>query len=248
MFYDFHEKTGTSPEIPLYGLSMQTTRRYKSFLHHITKGKPVRTRLIKLKVPKHFPKTISSEQVKTLIDACSRTRDKFLVCLLHETGMRIGQALGLRHRDILSWDNQIQIVPREDNVNGARSKSKQRYSIDTSKDLMALYTQYLIDEFDEVESDFVFVNLWEGEIGSPMRYGAIADLFHRLSKLTGINVNPHMLRHTHATDLIQNGMDMAYVQKRLGHASVQTTIDTYVHLTNDDMKKAYKNYLQEKDK
>ena len=49
---------------------------------------------------------------------------------------------------------------------------------------------------------------------------------------------PNMLRHTHATELIQSGMEMAYVQKRLNHASIQTTMDTYVHLTNEDMKVA----------
>ena len=102
MLYDFHERSGKVPHIPLYRSSFSPGRRYKSFLHHINKGKPVRTRLLKLKEPKRIPKTLSREQIDALIDGCSRVRDKFLICLLQETGMRIGQAIGLRHEDIES--------------------------------------------------------------------------------------------------------------------------------------------------
>lgn len=51
-----------------------------------------------------------------------------------------------------------------------------------------------------------------------------------------------MLRHTHATELIRNGWECAYVQKRLGHAHVQTTLDIYAHLKNKDLKKAFDEY------
>ncbi|MDZ7965542.1 MAG: tyrosine-type recombinase/integrase [Nostoc sp. DedSLP03] len=250
MLYDFHEKTGKVPHIPLYRSQIMPGRKYKSFLHHITKGKPIRTRLLKLKEPKHYPKTLSPEQVEQLIDSCKRTRDKFLLCLLHESGMRIGQALGLRHEDIQSWDNQIIVTPRDDNANGARAKGNSPYNVDVTKELMGLYSQYLQDEFMEILgddlSDYVFVNLWDGRIGSPMTYSNVMDLFNRLKRKTGIAAHPHMLRHTHATSLVREGMEMAYVQKRLNHASIQTTIDTYVHVDNEDLKKAYQEYLRQR--
>lgn len=248
MLYDFHEKTGNAPHIPLYWSKVMPGRRYKGFLHHITKGKPVRTRLLKLKVPRRAPKVITQEQAHELINACKRVRDKFLVCLLYESGMRIGQALGLRHEDVQSWDNLIRVTPRTDNANGARAKSRDGNTIHVSKELMGLYTQYLEQEFMEILgddfSDYVFVNLWEGNIGAPMTYNTVMELFNRLKRKTGIAIHPHMLRHTHATELIREGMEMAYVQKRLGHASIQTTIDTYVHVTNEDMKQEYKKYLE----
>jgi integrase len=248
MLYDFHEKAGKVPHIPLYRSRVMPGRRYKGFLHHITKGKPTQARLLKLKVPRRTPKTVSQEQVQQLFDACHRVRDKFLLCLLHESGIRIGQALGLRHEDIQSWDNQIQIVPRANNANGVRSKSKDPNTIHVTKELMGLYSQYLQEEFMEILgddlSDYVFVNLWEGRIGAPMTYGTAMDLFNRLKRKTGIAIHPHMLRHTHATELIREGVEMAYVQKRLGHASIQTTIDTYVHVTNEDMKHEYQKYLE----
>ena len=246
MFYDYQERLGAVENIPLYSSQMQPGRRYKSFLHHISKGRPVRTRLLKLKEPKRRIETLSKEEVSALIVACHKTRDKFLVALLYESGMRIGQALGLRHEDIRSWDNLIWIVPRDGNANGARAKTRVTYSIHVSQELMGLYTNYLLDEFGECESDYVFVNLWDGAIGHPMQYGAIADLFRRLSKKTGINAHPHILRHTHATDLIRDGWDAAHVQKRLGHAQVQTVLNTYTHLNDEDMKEAYKDYLGKK--
>ena len=242
MLYDFHERLGATQVHGFYREQVQPYRKYKRFLHHIAKGKPVRTRMIKLKAPKRLPQTLTADQVEGLLAACHRLRDKFLVSLLYETGMRVGQLLGLRHGDIHSWDNMIWIIPRDNNPNGARAKTREPYSIPVPPSLMTLYTRYLIEEFGETDSDFVFVNLWDGEIGQPMTYAAVIDLFRRISKTSGVHAHPHLLRHTHATQLLRSGMDAAYVQKRLGHASVQTTINTYVHLSDDDLKQAYLTY------
>ena len=252
MLYDFHEKTGKVPEIPLYRSQfIMPGKRYKGFLHHATKSKPIRTRLLKTKQPKRQPQTITSEEFQQLVKGCNRIRDKFLLCLLYESGMRIGQVLGLRHEDIQSWDNLIKIVPRDDNENGSRAKSNSSYEVNVSKDLMRLYIQYLESEFIEILkdefSDYVFVNLWNGKIGSPMTYSNIMALFCRLKRKTGIAVTPHKLRHSHATELIRKGMEMAYVQKRLGHSNIQTTINTYVHVSNEDMKEEYQKYLEKRD-
>jgi len=82
----------------------------------------------------------------------------------------------------------------------------------------------------------VFVNLWEGRIGAPMVYATVVAFFQRLQRRTGIYARPHMLRHTHATDLIRTGKwDLAYVAERLGHANIGTT-GIYLHLQNADMK------------
>lgn len=251
MLYDFHERTGRVLEIPLYRSSFMPGNRYKGFLHHITKSKPIRTRLLKLKEPKRIPKTHTVEEVRELIEACNRLRDKFLICLLYESGIRIGQALNLKLCDVRSWDNVIEIVPRFNNANGSRTKSTSPHSVDVSQDLMALYTQYLEEEFMEILGDnwgeSVFVNLWDGVIGSPMTYSNVMALFTRLKRKTGIAITPHHLRHSHASELIRSKMPMAYVQKRLGHRSIQTTIDTYVHVTNEDMKNAYSNYLERRE-
>lgn len=99
-FYEFQERNGATVGIDVYRYQFQPGRKYKPFLHHINKGKEVRTRLLKLKEPQTFPGTLTLEQIKQLVEACLRKRDKFLICLLHESGVRIGEALGLYHEDI----------------------------------------------------------------------------------------------------------------------------------------------------
>jgi len=57
-------------------------------------------------------------------------------------------------------------------------------------------------EYGQIDSDYVFVNLW-AERGCPLTYAAVHKLVERLRVRTGIEFTPHMLRHTHATDLIR---------------------------------------------
>jgi integrase/recombinase XerD len=184
-------------------------------------------------------------EVQSLLDACTRLRDRLLLCLLHESGMRIGQALGLRHADIRSYDGAIDIVPRA-NSNGALAKSRSPYVVHVSKPAMALYADYLVHEYGEAAHDYVFVNWWGGQVGAPMRYATVIDLFRQLSKRTGLKATPHMFRHTHATDLLRAGWDAAYVQRRLGHAHIQTTIGTYAHLSPEDMGEMFERYQKER--
>src|SRR6266568_4859234 len=68
-------------------------------------------------------------------------------------------------------------------------------------------------------------------------------VYHKQSLLTS---NAHLLRHSHATELIKAGWDASYVQKRLGHAQVQTTINTYVHLDEEDLSLKWRAYQKEK--
>lgn len=242
-FYDYQGRLGNS-QITLYVQRHNLHRKYLPFLHHISKGKPTSNRILKVKETKKELKVLTQEQIRELVNACKHIRDKFLLCLLQETGMRIGQAIGLRHCDIQSWDNVIEIVPRDDNANGARAKTNERYKVHVSKELMGLYSQYFIDEYPEdMDSDYVFINIWEGRIGEPITYSTVYSLFRNLSKKTGIKVTPHLFRHTHATELIRQGWDMTHVQKRLGHSNIQTTINTYTHLDDQDMKEAFQAYI-----
>jgi len=244
-FYDYQEHLGRIAPFGIYQTRNTPRRPYKSFLHHIGVNKPYRARLIKLREPKRMPRLLTAEQVQALVRACRRIRDRLLICLLHETGMRIGQALGLRHEDIRSYDSEILLQPRI-NANGARGKSRHPYVVHVSKQLMELYADYLVQEYKEDGGDYVFVNRWGGERGRPMTYAAVVDLFRRIGDHTGVRARPHLFRHSHATDLIRSGMGMAYVQKRLGHAQIQTTINTYAHLADDDLKQAFDAYLAAK--
>jgi integrase len=90
-------------------------------------------------VAKHAPKTLTAEQVQRLLDACLHLRDRFLLALLYETGMRVGQAPGLRHADFVSRERLVRIVPRDDNPNGARAKTREEHEVCVSGALAPMF-------------------------------------------------------------------------------------------------------------
>jgi integrase/recombinase XerD len=235
-FYDFHARTGVPLADSLVAWRRVPRGSFKPFLHHVTKGRPVPTRPVRLRVPRRLPATLEVEQVTVLLAACSRLRDRFLFALLAETGMRVGQALGLRHADFVSRRREVRIVPRSDNANGARAKTASTVTVPVSAALVRLYSDYMHTEYGALDCDYVFVNLWSGSVGHPLRYDAVAKLVGRVSDRTGIAFSPHMFRHTRATELIRAGVPIEVVSKMLTHRSVTTTSDTYLHLTVDDVR------------
>ena len=239
-FCEFHARHG----VDLAGLlvRMQPTGRrgstssYKPFLHHITKNAPERRRAIGLKTSPPRPKVLTVKQVQTILDACEHLRDRLLFALLLDTGVRIGEALGLRHEDMGIAEGQVSVIPR-DNDNRARVKGGRSRTIPANGELMRLYADYLNREYGALDSDYVFVNLWAEPVGRPWAYPAVYDLVLRLRERTGIDFEPHQYRHTYATWLLRRGAGMESVKELLGHASITTTIDTYGHLTVEDARR-----------
>jgi integrase/recombinase XerD len=109
-------------------------------------------------------------------------------------GFRIGEALGMRHEDLDIGGCLVRVVPR-DNANGARAKGGRGREIPASAPLMRLYADYLNREYQAIDSDYVFVNLWAGPAGRPMTYPAAYDLVTRLRAVTGVAFSPHWFRH-----------------------------------------------------
>jgi site-specific recombinase XerD len=209
---------------------------FRPFLHHVTRGRPQARRAIKLAAGSPLPQVLAAADAQAILDACEHLRDRLLLGLLLDTGMRIGEALGLRHEDMDIGARQVQVLPRE-NANGARAKSGRLRVIPCGVPLMRLYADYLNREYLAIDCDYVFVNLWGGQVGRPLRYRAVYDLVVRLRHATGIDFSPHSFRHTYATWLLRRGAGVESVKELLGHASVATTIDTYGHLTVEDARR-----------
>ncbi len=210
---------------------------WKPFLYHISKGKPQPRRVIAVKAPKKLPRILAVAEAQSLVDACDRLRDRFLLCLLWETGVRIGEALGLRHVDICAAEREVSIVSRV-NDNGARSKSRDQRTIPVSAELIRLWGDYLHSEYGDLDSDYVFVNLFAEPRGRALSYPAVYDLVKRLRKRTGIDFDPHWCRHSSATRMLRDGVPIEVVSKLLGHSSVTTTLSIYGHLTAEDARQA----------
>jgi integrase/recombinase XerD len=151
-------------------------------------------------------------------------RDLALVDLLFATGMRVGEASALDVRDFFAKDavfrvqgkggrDRLAFVVDEQTVNLQRVHMETRTRIRT--DSLAL-----------------FVNAWGGRLSTQGITNVIAKL--RREARIKRHVTPHMLRHTVATLLLRNGVDIRIVQEFLGHASIATT-QRYTHITKEHM-------------
>jgi len=209
---------------------------WKPFLHHVSKGGPYRGRAITLKAPRKLPRILTVAEEQAILDACTRLRDRFFFAVLHETGCRAGEVLGLRHEDIAAAECEITVVPRE-NANGARAKSGGR-TVPVGPELIRLYADYLHEEYGTACSDYVFINIWAEPKGHAWAYPAVYDLVLRLRARTGIAFDPHWYRHGAATRWLRDGVPIEVVSTLLGHSSVSVTSSVYGHLTAEDARAA----------
>ena len=106
-FCDFHARHG----VALGGLLVATggtgrrgsSSSFKPFLHHVNKRAPASGRAISLRSAPPRPRVLTVTEAQAILDACEHLRDRFLFALLLDTGVRIGEALGLRHEDCLLY-------------------------------------------------------------------------------------------------------------------------------------------------
>jgi integrase/recombinase XerD len=117
-FYEFHRLQGVQLAVRLDRYLGGRGPSYKPFLHGIAaskhKGRPGR-----LVTPERLPRALSPVQLAQIIAAQAHLRDRLLFALLALCGLRIGQALGLHHEDLQPWTRTLELVPRNDNANGA---------------------------------------------------------------------------------------------------------------------------------
>lgn len=215
---------------------------YKGFMHHVNEGKPISNNVLKLDEPRVKVKVFTKEQVDEIYHSTTNIRDKFLVRLLFESGLRIGEVLSLFLEDF-QFDakqrkHKIQLTDRGELPNGGKLKTGER-KIDISQGLMDLYDDYLYEVLDEYNPNhnFVFVKVWGKNAGEPLTYSDVYATFKEIERKTGIYITPHLFRHTHGTIYYLQTKNIKMVQERLGHAQIQTTINLYVHPSEDDIRK-----------
>ncbi len=244
-FYDYHWRMD---DLSINVKEKMTTylhpraRRYKSFLHHITKGSPVAKNILKQKEEKRQrPPTLTKTEVQMLLDACSNQRDRLLVWLLYESAMRVGEVLALYVEDVDVAENRLYVRDRGLLENGAEIKTIHApRTIDVSSDLINEIVAYVGKVHTiEVETNHLFIKLQGARAGQALTYADVDSLFRRLQRKTSIAVTPHMLRHTMLTSLAELGWQPELLQERAGHASFQQTYQTYVHPAKEALRAAW---------
>ena len=186
----------------------------------------------------------TDEQIVALLRACRSARDRLIVLLMARAGLRRGEVCGLRRGDVhllvdsrrLGCDVErahLHVVRRDDNPNGAWAKSRRERVVP----LDFIVVQVIdVNEFERMRvtgaahSDFVFVNLFRGRIGAPMRPDAIGELMAAASRRAGLDdaVRPHQLRHAFGSNAVDAGAGIDVVADLMGHAGVASS-QVYLH-------------------
>jgi len=198
----------------------------------------------RLREPETTVDRAGDEQIVALLRACRSTRDRLIVLLMARAGLRRGEVCGLRRSDVhLLVDSRrlgcevarahLHVVRREDNPNGAWAKSRRQRVVPLDFLVVQAFDVY---EFERMrvagaaDSDFVFVNLFRGRIGAPMRPDAIGELMAAASRRAGLDVavRPHQLRHAFGSNVVDAGAGIDVVADLLGHAAVASS-QVYLH-------------------
>ena len=240
-FYDYilrHEEYSNNISDRLRKFVSTPSRNFKGFLYGIAyEHKKVTSNILKLKVPKSKPKTLTKEEITILINTCNNFRDKFLLSLLYETGIRIGEALSLWIEDFDISNMIIDLKDRGEFENNAEIKTvSSPRRIDMSQNLADMFMEYVAEyHTEEVETNHVFIKISGENQYKPMNYTDVDNLFRTLKKKTGIHVTPHMFRHTSLTTLRMADWQPEMLRIRAGHKNIYTTLQTYIHPSDKEI-------------
>ncbi len=245
MFYDYvlrHEKYSNNISERLKKFVTVPSRNFKGFLYGIAyEKKKITSNVLKLKILKHKPKTLTKEEITKLVCACVNDRDKFLLSLLYETGMRIGEVLSLWVEDFEISDISIDLKDRGELENHAEIKTvSSPRKIDISQNMLDIFMGYIARyHTEDVDTNHVFIKLSGKNKYKPMDYTDVDNLFRTLERKTNIHVTPHMFRHSSLTVLRMAGWQPELLRVRAGHKNIYTTLNTYVHPSDGEITKEF---------
>lgn len=164
---------------------------------------------------------LSKEEVLAIIRHTNNIKHQCIVSLLYSAGLRRGELLNLKLTDV---DSERMLIRVENGKGG-----KDRYTLLSKMLLQDLRQYYRIWKPKEY--------LFEGQSGGKYSGRSVGQLLAQAAQRAGIRkrVTPHMLRHSFATHLLENGTDLRYIQSLLGHSSSKTT-EIYTHVAVNSFK------------
>ena len=202
--------------------------RHRPFMGRASRQRPVR-RAVHVKTVQRAPRPMDEVQINQLLDSLKLRRDKATLLLMLHGGLRPGEVLNLQLSDIQYGRKRVLIRYQTEHPKGARTKSRTERIVDLlqPETLQAVSDYVLLERPKDSDSPYIFLVGGRGKRRcEPLGYHALVKLFARHCERLGIRspwVTPHALRHTHATRMFEGGMRELTLQKRLGHASPEST-------------------------
>lgn len=191
---------------------------------------------VKYKEPITLPKTIPIENIKSILKFAyleisnaqsnhqynSALRNAIIIELLFSTGMRVSEISNLKRKSLDLNSNTIYIYGKG---------SKERIMCIANDKVSRLLRDYI--KICNCDSDYVFIN----KLGNRYSEQSIRNMISDYAKRCGISVHitPHMFRHTFATALMDENVNIRYIQQLLGHSSITTT-QIYTHISTNKIR------------
>ncbi len=171
---------------------------------------------------KYLPEVLSKEQVIDLLRATRNLKHRCILALIYASGLRIGELIDLKLRDIDVDRRQILI---------RQAKGRKDRYVMLAESFLPLFYNYL----QTYKPGLYFA---EGLHGGQYSASAVRSFLKDSCRRAKIKkrITPHTLRHSYATHMLENGIDIRYIQELLGHSRPETTM-IYTHVTQKDLAK-----------
>ncbi|WP_319231537.1 tyrosine-type recombinase/integrase [Draconibacterium orientale] len=187
------------------------------------------------KIRKKLPHFVEENNLNHLLDddlfdnGFRGRRDKLIISLFYGTGIRLAELINLKDRDFNTAEYLIKVL-------GKRNKER---IIPYPREINQLFNDYVTIRNDEIvnNSGYLFVTEKGKQIYEKLVYRVVKNNLARVTSLE--KRSPHVLRHTYATHLLNNGADLNAVKELLGHANLAAT-QVYTHTTFEKLQQSYK--------
>ena len=176
--------------------------------------------LTRPKKDKILPKVLSQNEVISLLQHTENLKHRAITALLYSCGLRVSELINLKLKNININRKQILV---------SQSKGRRDRYVNLAESFIPLLLNYL--------NTYKPVNYFaEGKNNTKYSAESIRNFLRRnsLKAQTSIKVTPHVLRHSYATHMLENGVDIRYIQVLLGHSRPETTM-IYTHVTKKDL-------------
>lgn len=182
----------------------------------------------------YLPKFLKDEELDKIFSVCNSNnpteeRDTLIIELLYATGIRVSELVNIKIKDINREEKLIKVL-------GKGNKERMVIYNNHTKKALDIYLKDGYNYFNKKSSEYLILN----KNGNKLSERYIREIINKKVSQASldIKISPHTLRHTFATDILENGMDLMTVKELLGHESLNTT-SIYTHITNEQIKKTY---------
>jgi len=175
------------------------------------------------KKEKKIPDVLTKEEIKNLLNNCPNKKSKLMLSLIYACGLRVSEVVNLKVND-------LNFGEKTGKIKQSKGKKDRGFNI-PDKLFKQLFKQAKFQK--KLGKEFLF----SGKNGK-LTTRNIQKIVKNAVKKSGINkqVHPHTLRHSFATHLLEEGVDIRYIQGLLGHSSISTT-ELYTHISSQQLKK-----------